>query len=225
MTFLARRRSSPLKPLLLLLALWAPAALGQTGETIILGQGALGFHEELLRSMAIKVEPAMAVDAEIFIELIGLPNVAKINALRLQVRRSPGLNTAFAYFSQNYRSIVYDPVWARSATAEFYLVLGHEAGHHICGHTIQSAHANPWQAELEADRFGGASIKRLEIYHGRRFFTDVLAAATRRYAQQGSALYPPANQRLEALRKGYEEGSPCGGLSPVEQRGYTSGPR
>ena len=33
------------------------------------------------------------------------------------------------------------------------------------------------QQELEADQFGGASVKRFEVYHNRSFFPSVLAAA------------------------------------------------
>jgi hypothetical protein len=192
-------------------------------ETITIGRDAFAFHEEVFRDLNLNLETPAVNDVEILVELIGIPNVAKINALRLQIRRSVGLKNAFAYFDQGYRSIVYDPAWAASATAEFYLVLGHEAGHHFCGHTV--GQARTWDTELEADRFGGASIKRFEVYHNRTFFGAVMAAATAKYTEQGSPLYPPRALRLEAIKNGYEQGSTCGGLAPVEQRGFTRGAR
>ncbi len=191
-------------------------------EWVTIGQDAVAFHEDVFRDRKIKIEKPVVSDVEIFVELIGIPNFEKINALRLQIVRSAGLKNAAAYFGQGYRSIVYDPVWAASTTGEFYLALSHEAGHHFCGHVggPQSA-----QNELEADRFGGASIKRFETYHNRKFFEAVLAAAATRYPENGSAFYPSRASRLEALRKGYEQGSPCGNLAPVEQAGYSQGAR
>ena len=204
------------------LVIW-PAML-HAQEWITVGRDVLAFHEDIFREQRVKIEPPVVNDAEIFIELIGIPNAAKINELRLQIRRSVGLRNAGALSRDNYRSIIFDPAWAAGATPEFYLVLGHEVGHHFCGHTIGKVRSNPWDTELEADRFGGASIRRFEIYHNRKFFDAVLAAAATRY-QEKSSDYPPRALRLKALREGYEQGSSCGNLAPVDQAGFARGPR
>jgi hypothetical protein len=202
--------------------LWPCSASPQAAQWVTIGRNASAFHEDVFRDRNIKIEPPVVSDVEIFVELIGLPNVAKINALRLQIRRSIGLKNAVAYSGQGYRTIVYDPDWAAGARAEFYLVLSHEAGHHFCGHEDRPQSV---EIELEADRFGGASIKRFEVYHNRSFFAEVVAAAAVRYPEKGSVFYPSRASRLEALKKGYEQGSPCSGLAPVEQSGYSRGVR
>jgi hypothetical protein len=173
-----------------------------------------------------KLEPAIASDAEILVELIGLPNVSNINALRLHIRRVLRLRNACALpQAGGYATIAYDPDWAAGDTPGFYLALGHEAGHHFCGHFVGNVHGSWAQSELEADQFGGASLKRFEIYHNQSFFGQVLAAATARYPAQGSSLYPSRELRLDALRRGYEQGSQCSNLAPVEQRGYVPSTR
>lgn len=199
--------------------LWSAAAMAQ--EAIRIGRDVRAFHEEQFRDLNIKVEPTAVNDVEIFVELVGIPNVGKINALRLQIRRSFGLKNAFAYYDSNFRSIIYDPNWSASATAEFYLALGHEAGHHFCEHLVGGGSGTRAEQELDADRFGGASIRRFEVYHNRSFFPAVLAAAESKYPEQGSALYPPRSARLQALKTGYAQGSPCGGLEPVDRSGYS----
>jgi len=171
-----------------------------------------------------KMEPAITSDVEILVELVGLPNVSKINDMHLHIRRKLGLKGACSLpEAQGYRTIAYDPDWAAGDTAAFYLALGHEAGHHFCGHVFGDPRGA--QSELEADQFGGAAVKRFEAYHNRSFFAQVYAAAAAQYPEQGSFLYPPRAARLAALQRGYQEGSPCGGLAAVEQSGFSPGTR
>jgi hypothetical protein len=154
-----------------------------------------------------------SADAEIFVEMVGLANLPKVNELKLTIRQSSQFQNAIALFQDGARMIVYDPQWAKSATAEFYLVLAHEAGHHFCGHTIRGFQSSPKDAELEADRFSGASIKRFEAYHGRAFLEGALAAAARLYSEQGSRTHPSRPARIDAVMLGYNEGSSCGDLA------------
>lgn len=182
---------------------------------------AFPFQQELCGSQ-MRLEPAMTSDAEIFVELVGIPNTGKINAQRLQIRRSMGIGRACAVpQAQGFATIAYDPVWAAGDTPAFYLALGHEAGHHFCGHFTGSGSGRWAQNELDADQFAGASVRRFEIYHGRGFFNEVLAAAAAKYPEQGNPLQPSRIARLAALRRGYELGSPCGDLTPVTERGYS----
>jgi hypothetical protein len=173
-----------------------------------------------------KMEPAITSDAEILVELVGLPNVSKLNAQRLHIRRVLGLNYACALpQAGGYATIAYDPDWAAGDTAGFYLALGHEAGHHFCGHFVSDARGTWSQKELEADQFGGAAVKRFETYHSRSFFSQVYAAAIAKYPEQGSPLHPPRALRLAAIKLGYEQGSPCGDFAPVLEGGFSPGTR
>jgi hypothetical protein len=203
---------------------WSSAS-AQSSQWITIGKDFLAFHEDKFRALNMKLEPPITSDVEILVELIGLPNIPKINALRLQIRRIYGLKNAASLEGEGYRTIAYDPDWAAGDTPGFYLALGHEAGHHFCGHSIGNVRGNRSQIELEADQFGGASIKRYEIYHNRNFFSQVYSAAMAKYSEQSSFLYPPSATRLAALKRGYEQGSQCGGLAPVEQSGFSPGVR
>jgi hypothetical protein len=203
------------------LLLCSPACAQSGGEPF-------PFRQELCGPET-RLEPSITSDVEIFVELIGIPNATQINAQRLQIRRALGLGRACAIpQAQGFATIAYDPVWAAGDAPGFYLALGHEAGHHFCGHFTGSG-SNRWaQSELEADRFAGASVKRFEVYHNRRYFDQVYSVAAAKYPDQGTALYPSRAARLAALKQGYEEGSPCGNLAPVTAAGHvqprSSGP-
>lgn len=191
----------------------------QSGMCTNVGRNA--FHaEDYSGSGCTKVTVAPILDAELFIEMVGIPNASKINELGLTIGRSAGLKNAAAFFHDGSRWVAYDPEWAKAATAEAYLVLGHEAGHHFCGHTLEGAKIGPKERELEADRFAGASTKRFEIYHGKAFLDGALVAAERLYSIEGSRSHPARVARVEAVQLGYKSGSPCGNLAPAI-RGYS----
>ena len=173
------------------------------------------FHAEKSKSDCIDTTLSPVLDAEIFVELIGLENIPKINELQLTIGRSAGFENAIALFYKGSRMIVLDPEWAKSRTAESYLVLAHEAGHHFCGHSLGRDPLRRKKEELEADRFSGASIKRFEVYHGQPFLTNALRAAELLYSEAGSSSYPARSARLLAIKLGYTSGSPCGGLAPA----------
>lgn len=170
------------------------------------------FHAEKVSVPCVETSLSPVLDAEIFVELIGLQNLPKLNDLKLTIGRSSGLNNAIATFHQGSRIIILDPEWSRSG-AEAYLVIGHEAGHHFCGHTLKNVELSPQHKELEADRFSGASIRRFESYHGRPFLQDALRAAERLYSPAGSRSHPPRPARIEAILLGYNSDSPCGNLA------------
>ncbi|HEV7407052.1 MAG TPA: hypothetical protein VGO01_01085 [Bradyrhizobium sp.] len=172
------------------------------------------FHAEAFSGNCIETTLSPVLDAEIFIEMIGISNTAKINELQLTIGRTSDANNAFATFYKGGRMLILNPAWARSGV-EAYLVIGHEAGHHFCGHTLPSFQGSPKEKELEADRFSGASIKRFEVYHGRVFFAEAIRAATRLYSEEGLRSHPPRAARIEAITQGYNSGSPCGNLAPA----------
>jgi hypothetical protein len=181
------------------------------------------FHAEAFSGDCIPTTVSPVLDSEIFVEMIGLPNIPKINELGLTIGRASNRNNAYATFYKGGRVLIIDPEWARSGV-EAYLIIGHEAGHHFCGHTLAGFKGRPKEKELEADRFSGASLKRFEIYHGRAFFADALKAAERLYSEEGHSSHPPRAARIKAITQGYTSGSPCGNLAPAI-RGFSPSPR
>jgi hypothetical protein len=81
------------------------------------------FHAEKSTAGCIKTTLSPGDDAQIFVELIGLQNLHKVNELKLTIGRTTGFNNAVALFHGGSRMIIHDPAWARVAAAEFYLVL------------------------------------------------------------------------------------------------------
>ena len=182
------------------------------------------FHSEKMLNGGCKKKVTLSpvIDDEIFVEMIGLSNISQINDLKLTIGRSVGLKNAVASFYDGLPIIVFDPRWARAATPETYLVLGHEAGHHFCGHSLEGDPITQKKRELEADRFSGAAIKRFEEYHGKPFLQGALKAAAKLYAGPETGSHPSLEARISAIRLGYDSGSPCGNLAPGIQ-GYSDG--
>jgi hypothetical protein len=88
------------------------------------------------------------------------------------------------------------------------LVMGHELGHHVCGHTSGILAENPWAKELEADTFSGLAVR------SGSFGIDLQSAleyASQLFSSEGSSTHPPAAQRINAIIEGYNNGSPCVG--------------
>jgi hypothetical protein len=196
------------------------------------------FHPEKISADCNDATLSPVFDFEILIEMIGIPNVAALNALQLTILRSTGSQNATAVLLREplpgrdgprgptvKRVIVYDPEWVNAAPAEAYLALGHEAGHLFCGHDFAALDPSAIpEKELEADRFSGAAIKRFEAYHGRAFLNDALKAAARLYPAERSHSHPSRAERVKAIQLGYNSGSPCGNLAPGI-RGYSPHPR
>jgi hypothetical protein len=213
----------------------------QAQETMCVQLSGNAFHENKLQKGCHKVSLAHVFDNQILVEMIGIQNLAKINDLRLTIARTAGIANGVALFyksapgcqcgqfragkmASGSRMIVFDPEWAATRTAEVYLIMAHEAGHHFCRHSLGQDPLNRKTEEIEADQFAGASIRRFEIYHGRRFLDDALKAASRLYRAEGNRRYAGRAERIEAIKLGYNQGSPCGNFAPPLP-GFTSGPR
>jgi hypothetical protein len=124
------------------------------------------------------------------------------------VRRSIGLRNGFATIKEDRRWIVYDPAWYGGSdySGSRYLLMGHEIGHHMCGHVgLERTVANSWQRELEADRYAGSVIRRLTYLSIQR----ELEQQHRVWSDYPSDSHPPFSMRAAAVTEGYDNGSPC----------------
>jgi hypothetical protein len=96
-------------------------------------------------------------------------------------------------------------------------VLGHEVGHHVCGHTVGVNATRPWEKELEADSVAGNIVRNMEqaAADGNVWASvsldEIIAAANAIYSEQGSPTHPPRHMRIAAVLDGYHKGHQCAG--------------
>jgi hypothetical protein len=86
------------------------------------------------------------------------------------------------------------------------LVMGHELGHHVCGHTSGTLAQNSWAKELEADTFSGMTIRAGSFGLN---LNDAFQYAAQLFSPEGSSTHPPLAMRINAIVNGYNNGSPC----------------
>lgn len=139
---------------------------------------------------------------DIYGAMNGLPK-----GFSLRMGRAVGINNAFAAIRYNWRYIVVDPMWIQDHNSRIF-VIGHELGHHMCGHTAGTMSDRPWDKELEADRFAGAVIRAMENKGGITF-QEAVGNAMEYLSENGSATHPPRAMRIQATLQGYNNGSPC----------------
>jgi hypothetical protein len=99
--------------------------------------------------------------------------------------------------------------------AKMTFVMGHELGHHVCGHTAATIQADPWADELEADTFAGLAVREVEK-KGAGWGLNLQKAlqyASELLSSTGSTSHPPLERRIQAILEGYRNGSPCVGRS------------
>jgi hypothetical protein len=120
----------------------------------------------------------------------------------------PSVN-AFAAIRLGRRYIVLNPAWIQDHYARIF-ILGHELGHHICGHTAGIMRDQPWEKELEADRFAGMIIRAMER-SGNGSYQVAINNAMEVLSEYGSATHLPRSMRINATLQGYNYGSPCVG--------------
>lgn len=191
-------------------------------EELIIGNGASVLHGDLeLTFFGKKVflDPLDAIDRisageplAIDVDTDTLERLTGLTPNPFVVRRSSGLKNGFALMRGSDRLIVFDPIWYSygmkgGGEGSPLLVLAHEAGHHMCGHTKGKMRENPWAMELEADRYAGAALRRLGVDE---FALPLqLMHARQTYAVQGSSTHPPQASRIQAIQDGYRYGSSC----------------
>ncbi|WP_176526947.1 M48 family metalloprotease [Rhizobium subbaraonis] len=134
---------------------------------------------------------------------IGLP--ANFTIVSVRDRRV----NAYATLKDSERLIVYEENFMRSiadANSKNWTgltILAHEIGHHLCGHTLDTIGSRP-PRELEADHFAGFAVSRLG---GSLEQAQVVFA---RLSQRGSITHPPRDERLEAVKAGWNKGTVTG---------------
>jgi hypothetical protein len=97
------------------------------------------------------------------------------------------------------------------------VVIGHELGHHVCGHFEKTGTSR--ELELEADRFAGSFARAVhdhaygddgwfEEMRNRAERKEVFETAQKVYGPMlPSETHPPAKERIAAFEAGYERGS------------------
>ena len=116
------------------------------------------------------------------------------------------IDNALAIIYKGKRYLVLDP--KHDNVGGDVLLLGHEIGHHLCGHTDALINVNRMQRELEADRVAGALVKRSTNY-AQMTREHLLEAAGKAFKRFGDT-HPPIESRLAAIEEGYQSGtSPC----------------
>lgn len=144
-----------------------------------------------------------------------------------EVRSATGIRNGFAVISGGVRYIVYDPIWYQDTGSEagaVALVLGHEVGHHVCGHTMGMLRDDPHSKELEADRYLGAAVRKFEAsMDGTPAYTieDVLRAARQKLSAAATPTHPGLTDRIAAILDGYRNGSPCDAMNLVKSEPFT----
>lgn len=96
-----------------------------------------------------------------------------------------------------------------------YAVIAHEIGHYALGHDRNSVGSNH-KIELEADEYAGEVLAKMNVS-----LEDAQAAFRSRLMNPTDETHPPINQRLMAVKKGWEKvgtisSTPQVDLSPVD---------
>jgi hypothetical protein len=188
--------------IVLVIFLWSEAG---ARERLNFGKTAFAWHPpfKLFDRSVLLDEPdpdGQLHDQDMLAEITGDPEAI----LKMAVGRSVGLRNGFAVIIKGQRYIVYDPAWFTDADAAArYLILAHEVGHHVCGHTAGTS-LTPHERELEADRYTGAAVKRIGLS-----LHKVQQAAAIRWSAAGSTTHPSLHRRLAAMTEGYDNGSSC----------------
>jgi hypothetical protein len=81
-----------------------------------------------------------------------------------------------------------------------YSVMAHEIGHHLQGHTLQAGGSRP-DIELEADEYSGFILAKLGAD-----LSSAQKAMSTFGSNSASGTHPATNERLIAIRKGWEKG-------------------
>jgi hypothetical protein len=140
------------------------------------------------------------------------------------LRNLDNVVNGFATMHKGDRYLVVHPsLWIGGDLIPGQLVLvGHELGHHVCGHLNGLGPGGSVERELEADRFAGSVFKALRETAPNDSFdgwvqllrdlstVEVLRAASDFYSSlKGGGTHPQNEGRIAAFQEGYLHGSDC----------------
>src|SRR5437762_5621432 len=120
----------------------------------------------------------------------------------MKIARVPNIE---AVISHHKRYILYNPEFitgVNNATKDkwaFVLLLAHEIGHHLNGHTLKNA-ANRLPLELEADEFAGFVLKKLGASLKEAQLVMNYIAST-----EASQTHPARSDRMIAIANGWKK--------------------
>ena len=113
------------------------------------------------------------------------------------------VDNAAALIDGEVRYLAYNPDWLREYQGRgdaqwiLYAIMAHEIGHHLQGHTLIPGGSRP-PTELEADEYAGFTLAGLGATE------DQALALWRTFSRRGSSTHPPRDERLAAVKKGYD---------------------
>lgn len=176
--------------------------------SLTIGRNAVGFHTSFANKQIWVELDGPHVEHDWF-ALEDMFSSEKRLRTYLSLGRTSGINNAFAVIGKDGGRYVVIGTAFGGHSVENMITLGHEVGHHICGHTIRNT-STPWEMELEADRISGVGLRGW-VRNGMGTLNDIVAAAYRVYTNiNGTRSHPPQNLRVAAILNGYNEGtSPC----------------
>jgi len=127
------------------------------------------------------------------------------NKLKFEIEAADVLNIE-AVISHHKKLIRFNPAfmnWINRATGDkwgAYVLVAHEIGHHMKGHTKKSSGSRPG-LELEADEFAGFVLAKLGA-------SLEQAQSVMNYiaTEKGSKTHPNRDLRMQAIKKGWEQG-------------------
>jgi hypothetical protein len=123
--------------------------------------------------------------------------------------REANVPNAGAVFFNNKRYILYNPDFIKQidrATGTDWAaisILAHEIGHHVKGHVFANNGGTSHENELEADEFSGLVLRRMGATLEEAQIAMKLVAGNR-----ASATHPGKTDRLDAIAKGWNAGTP-----------------
>lgn len=118
------------------------------------------------------------------------------NAAAAIITNSAHIQERWILYNQNFLSDVEKRTQSKNS---FLVILAHEIGHHLAGHTLLSTGSQP-DLEIEADRFAGFISRRLNIS------LDEALLPIQIYASDViSKTHPNRSARLIAIKNGWED--------------------
>lgn len=194
----------------LFIVIWTSSAEAQRRKriTVTVGKNAVGFHFNYQGQTILVDLDGVHVEHDWHTLEDMISGDRRVNTPVI-LGRTRSINNAFAFIHSDNKRYVVLGTDAGGITPGNILVLGHEVGHHLCGHTVGMMRDRPVEKELDADRVAGVSLRPF-ILRGLFSVDEALGEARRLLPASGSTTHPDVERRIAAIRQGIETGqSPC----------------